>query len=253
MFKAAQTALKGFKHIIMFLEFILRLLHKYLKTFKTSQNEIFEKSFRHTFLFHSIFKWHQLIHSKVPNGVVMDLKNVEHETNNKKILKKSFYRCQACFLLEHLLPRECYCPGIALSEHEAKLHFITLRAILPRPSSSENTTAPELLFVSMKRSFTFSLYGPLKHLSPSENTTAPGLPFVGMKRSFTFSLYERLNGQIYFKNAIPTARATNMSSSKLWAKLPRTGTWDRRSTVNLVTAEVAPRAAQQHQEISKTF
>ena len=59
----------------------------------------------------------------------MDPKTVEDETINKKILKKSCFRCQACFLSEHMLRRESYCPGITPSEHEAKLHFITLRAI----------------------------------------------------------------------------------------------------------------------------
>ena len=38
------------------------------------------------------------------------------------------------FLLECLLRRESYCPGIALSEHEGKLHFITLRAMARRVS-----------------------------------------------------------------------------------------------------------------------
>ena len=40
------------------------------------KNGIFEKSFEHTFLFHSIFIWHESKQSKVLKGVVVDLKKV---------------------------------------------------------------------------------------------------------------------------------------------------------------------------------
>ena len=78
-----------------------------------------------------------------------------------------------------------------------------LRVFCRVTSCGKNITAPGLLFVGMKQSFTFPPHGPLSKTvfsvaracilpapSSSENTAAPGSLFVGLKRSFTFSLYE---------------------------------------------------------------
>ena len=65
--------------IVFSIHFLVPEKKKFLSKFQ--KNEIFEKSFGHTCLFHSIFKWHHSIHREVPKGLVMDLKNVENETN----------------------------------------------------------------------------------------------------------------------------------------------------------------------------
>ena len=58
----------------------------------------------------------------------MDRKTVSDETNNKTICKIQFFGREIIDSSVGQLRRESHCPGVALSEHEAKLHFIALRA-----------------------------------------------------------------------------------------------------------------------------
>ena len=93
-----------------------------------NQNQLFTKSNSTPFLYQIIFKWHQSIHSRVPLGVVVDHKTVKDKTNNKINSKQHVLGLQIMHSQGGLLRREYYCPEIALSEHEEKLHFIALRA-----------------------------------------------------------------------------------------------------------------------------
>ena len=96
---------------------------------KCSRDDIFRQLVRPLFLSQSIFKWHQSMHCRIPQGVVMDLKPVRDKTHNKTNPTNQFFGRQAPDSKGGLLRRESNCPGIALSENEAKLQFITLRAI----------------------------------------------------------------------------------------------------------------------------
>ena len=53
--------------------------------------------------------------------------------NNKTKSKNQLFGGQAPDSKGGRLQQESNCPGIALSEHEAELHFITLRAIFQTP------------------------------------------------------------------------------------------------------------------------
>ena len=64
----------------------------------------------------------------IPQGVVEHRETVQDKTINKTICKIQLFRRQVMDSPVGLLQRESYCPGIALSEHEAKLHFIAQRA-----------------------------------------------------------------------------------------------------------------------------
>ena len=87
-----------------------------------------KQSFTSSLPFHTIFKWHQSIHARIPQGVVVYLKPVWDKTSNKLNSKSQFFRWQADSE-GGLLRGEFNCPIISLSEHEARLHFLTLRAI----------------------------------------------------------------------------------------------------------------------------
>ena len=52
------------------------------------------------------------MHGKVPQGVVVDLKNVQHETNNKNTLKKPFFTRQVRFLLASRCGENPTAPGL---------------------------------------------------------------------------------------------------------------------------------------------
>ena len=96
---------------------------------KQRENVISEKAYGQTFLFVIFFKYSQSIHSKIPQGVLEDLVVVLDKTNGRTNSENRFFGRHLSDSPGRLLQRECYCPGIALREHEAKLHFTNLRAI----------------------------------------------------------------------------------------------------------------------------
>ena len=81
--------------------------------------------FRH----HQISLWDHPIHSKILQDGEWDTTREEDKTNSRKTLKKNFPSRQALQFWASQFQREHHCPRIALSEHEARLHFISLRTI----------------------------------------------------------------------------------------------------------------------------
>ena len=66
---------------------------EHFNNFQTkSENYVFRKSNRPPSLFHSIFKWHESIHSRISHGVVVGHKIVTDNKNNKTIWKKKVFR-----------------------------------------------------------------------------------------------------------------------------------------------------------------
>ena len=88
----------------------------------------FRKSYGSTFLFHLIFISHQSMNSKIPKCVVADFKTVWDKPNWRNNLENCFSHHEALRFSARQFQREHHCPGIALGEHDAKLHWVTRRA-----------------------------------------------------------------------------------------------------------------------------
>ena len=90
---------------------------------------------------------------------MVDRVTVQTKVNNKTNLKKQFLGRRLTHLSGYPLQQEHSCPAIALSGHEARLHFVTPRAILDDLSSSQKSTAPGVAG-GMKRNISFLVYSP---------------------------------------------------------------------------------------------
>ena len=77
-------------------------------------------------VFYFIQSWNDM--NRYISGCRWDLKTLQDQTNQRHILKNRFLGGQVMHSSGHLFLRKHHCPGIALREHEAKLHLPTLRA-----------------------------------------------------------------------------------------------------------------------------